>query len=80
MSMAMEEASRRRFDAGLLLCTNELEAIFGRMGWHKLNSDVFMLDEEKGRIQIPAKNITMFYPLGKKQFPPGDIDLAGTDW
>lgn len=80
MSMAMEEASRRRFDVGLLFCTDELEAIYNRMGWHKLNSDVFMLDEEKCKILIPAKNITMYYPLGKRQFPPGDIDLAGTDW
>ena len=80
MSMAMEEASRLRFDAGLLFCTEELVAIYGRMGWRKLHSDVFMLDEEKGKVQIPAKNITMFYPLGKRQFPPGDIDLAGTDW
>jgi len=23
---------------------------------------------------------TMFYPLGKSEFPPGDIDLAGADW
>ena len=75
----MKEASRRRFDAGLLFCTDEMEAIYGRMGWHKLNSDVFMLDKEKGKIKISAKNTTMFYPLGKRQFPPGDMDLAGVD-
>jgi hypothetical protein len=50
------------------------------MGWHKLNSDVLLRDEEKGKIRISVRNITMFYPLGKRQFPPGDIDLAGTDW
>jgi len=80
MSMAMEEAGRLRFDAGLLFCIGELEAVYVRMCWHKLNSDVYMLDEESGKIPIPAKNITMFCPLGKRQFPPGDIDLAGTDW
>ena len=67
----MKEASRCRFDAGLLFCTDEMEAIYGRMGWHKLNSDVFMLDKEKGKIKISTENITMFYPLGKRQFPPG---------
>ena len=80
MSAAMEEATRLRFDAGLLFCIGELEAVYGRMCWEKLDSDVYMLDEESGKTPIPAKNITMFYPLGKRQLPPGDIDLAGTDW
>ncbi len=80
MSTAMEEASGRRFDAGLLFCVDKVEAVYGRMGWRKLDSKVYMLDEEKGRTAIPAKNITMFYPIAKKQFPTGDIDLAGTDW
>jgi hypothetical protein len=80
MLTAMEEASGRGFDAGLLFCVDKVEAVYGRMGWHKLNSNVHMLDEEKGKTAIPAKNITMFYPLGKRKFPPGDIDLSGTDW
>jgi len=80
MSIAMEEANRRGFDAGLLFCLNELKTVYERMGWRELDSDVYMLDEKKGKLLIPAKNITMFYPLAKRQFPPGDIDLAGTDW
>ena len=80
MSAAMEEAARLGFDAGLLFCMGELEAVYGRMCWQKLDSDVYMFDEEGGKIPIPAKNITMFYPLAKRQLPPGDIDLAGTDW
>ena len=35
---------------------------------------------QAGRKLIPAKNIAMFYPLRIKQFPAGDIDLAGSDW
>ncbi len=80
MFIAMEEAIKRRFDAGLLFCIPKLEAVYAGMGWRKLNSDVYMHDEEKGKTPIPAKNITMFYPPGKSQFPPGDVDLAGTDW
>jgi hypothetical protein len=76
----MEEATRLGFDAGLLFCIGELEAVYGRMSWHKLDFDVYMLDAESEKVPIPAKNTTMFYPLAKRQLPPGDIDLAGTDW
>lgn len=80
MSAAMKEASRRGFDAGLLFCIEGLERVYRRMGWRKLSVDVYMLDREKGKVSIPAKNIAMCYPLGERQFPPGDIDLAGIDW
>jgi GNAT superfamily N-acetyltransferase len=80
MSIAMEEANKRGFDAGLLFCVDKLQTVYGRMGWQKLDSDVYMSDDKEGRKLIPAKNITMFCPIGIKQFPPGDIDLVGTDW
>jgi len=80
MSAAMEEANRRGFDAGLLFCVDRLKTVYGRMGWVKLDAAVYMADDREGRILIPAKNIAMFYPLRAKQFPAGDIDLAGTDW
>jgi predicted acetyltransferase len=80
MSIAMEQANNLGFDVGLLFCLDKLRTIYGRMGWHKLDSNVYMSDEKGGKTLIPAKNITMFYPIGTKQFPPGNIDLAGTDW
>jgi len=80
MFIVMEEAIKRRFDAGLLFCIDKLETAYTGMGWQRLNSNVYMLDEERGKTPIPAKNITMYYPPGKSRFPPGDIDLAGTDW
>ncbi len=80
MSITMEQANRHGFDAGLLFCLNRMETVYARMGWHKLDSEVYMRDDKEGKMPIPAKNITMFYPLGIRQFPPGDIDLAGTDW
>ena len=80
MSITMEQANKRGFDAGLLFCLDWFKTVYGRMGWHKLDSAVYMLDDKEGKILIPDKNITMFYPLRTKQFPPGDIDLAGTDW
>ena len=80
MSAAMAEGSRRGFDAGLLFCRKQLEKVYGGMGWRKLDAVVYMTDDKKGKTLIPARNITMFYPLRAKQLPAGDIDLAGADW
>jgi hypothetical protein len=80
MSVAMEEGSRRGCDAGLLFCRKPLEKVYGGMGWQKLDAAVYMADDEKGKTLIPARNITMFYPLRAKKLPAGDIDLAGADW
>jgi GNAT superfamily N-acetyltransferase len=80
MSVVMQEAKRRSFNAGLLFCLPQLEPVYGRMGWSRLDAAVYMADDKENRKLIPAKNITMFYPLRIKQFPAGDIDLAGTDW
>ena len=80
MAIAMDEANKQGFDTGLLFCQKRVQTVYGRMGWHKLDSDVYMSDDKKGKKLIPAKNITMFYPIETRQFPPGDIDLAGTDW
>jgi hypothetical protein len=80
MSVAMKEGSRRNFDAGLLFCRKSLEKLYSSMGWSSINTAVYMTDDEKGKTLIPARNITMFYPLNVMQLPTGDIDLAGTDW
>ncbi len=80
MSAAMDEGSKRSFDAGLLFCREQLEKVYGGMGWRKLDTAVYMTDNTEGKTLIPSRNITMFYPLKAKQLPAGDIDLDGTDW
>lgn len=80
MSAAMDEGNRRSFDAGLLFCREQLEKVYGGMGWRKLDAAVYMTDDKSGKTLIPSRNITMFYPLNAMQLPVGDIDLAGTDW
>ena len=80
MAVAMEQARTRGLDAGLLFCQSRLEAVYKRMGWDKLGAAVYMYDEKRGRMPIPAKNLTMFFPLKVRQFPLGDIDLTGPDW
>ncbi len=80
MSVAMEQGCKRGCDVGLLFCRKQLETIYGGMGWSKLDAAVYMADDKKGKALIPARNITMFYPLTVMQLPAGDIDLAGADW
>ena len=80
MSVAMEEASKRGFDAGLLFCREPLEKVYGEMGWSRLDAAVYKTNEQKSKTLMPPAGITMFYPLTISQFPPGDIDLDGTDW
>ena len=80
MSAAMDEGIRRSFDAGLLFCREQLEKVYGGMGWRKLDTAVYMTDDNNDKTSIPSRNITMFFPLNAKQLPSGDIDLAGTDW
>lgn len=80
MSIAMDEANSRGFEAGLLFCLGQLEKVYRRMGWTKIDVAAYMTDEKKNKISILTKNITMFYPLNKRELPTGDIDLAGTDW
>ena len=29
---------------------------------------------------LPEKNIAMFFPLSKNEFPDGNINLQGNDW
>jgi len=46
MSITMEQANRRGFDTGLLFCLDGLETVYARMGWHKLDSEVYMRDDK----------------------------------
>ena len=50
------------------------------MGWQKIDANVLMKDEQGNSVPIPGKNIAMIYPLKRKDFPSGDVDLDGLDW
>ena len=76
----MKQAMSRNFDVGLLFCLPQLENLYRRMGWTKIESNVYMTNLKNEKVSISAKNITMFYPLKIQDFPAGDIDLAGLDW
>ncbi|MDD5699536.1 MAG: GNAT family N-acetyltransferase [Victivallaceae bacterium] len=81
MSAAMEEAERRNFDAGLLYCVPKLERVYAKCGWWLLaEREVVRIDENENQVPLPAKNITMFFPLKVRTFPDGNINLRGNDW
>jgi predicted N-acetyltransferase YhbS len=81
MTLAMEEAYRRSIDLGILFCTPDLVLLYGAVGWRLLDArPVTRIDEEGFPQPLPAKNVTMFHPLRRKDMPPGDIHLQGNDW
>jgi hypothetical protein len=41
---------------------------------------VTRIDENGFAQPLPAKNVTMIYPLRRSVIPPGDIHLQGNDW
>jgi hypothetical protein len=81
MRMSMEEAERRRMDAGLLFCIPALEKLYARTGWQTLSPRPVWATRSGGeRYRLDEKNILMFHPLLHHAFPEGEIDLNGDDW
>ena len=81
MSAAINEARRRGLDFGLLFCTPEIGRKYARQGWQRLyRRNVTRIDEEGRPQPLPAKNVTLYYPLANRRMPPGDLDLLGNDW
>lgn len=78
---AMEEAARRAFECGLLFCVPELAKLYSDCRWRILPRErVVRVDEEGREVELPPKNIAMYFPLKRSAFPPGPIHLQGNDW
>lgn len=78
---AMEEARRRGLEFGLLFCTPAIGRIYESQGWFYLAPrTILRIDAQGAEIPLPEKNITMFYPLRRIDFPAGTIHLQGNDW
>jgi GNAT superfamily N-acetyltransferase len=80
MEIAIAEAKRCGLDAGLLFCLPVLEKLYSRMGWHFIDTQVMVRDEQGRPAPLPEKNIVMIIPLNSREFPEGKIDLMGPDW
>ena len=80
MAVALDEAKRRAFDAGMLFCVPYLEKVYARTGWHTSHEPVARIDEHGNETGLPAENITMVIPIVLEAFPNGPIHLQGNDW
>ena len=81
MSAALEEARERGMEFGLLFCSPDIGQKYARQGWQLLEDRrVTRVDEEGQSRPLPPKNVTMFYPLGGRGLPLGDLHLLGNDW
>lgn len=81
MKASMVEAGKLGHDYGLLFCVPELEKFYAICKWRLLpDRKATRVDETGQEVDLPSKNITMYYPLGRSEFPAGDIHLQGNDW
>lgn len=81
MSVAMDVALHRGLDLGLLFCSREIAVKYARIQWRLLEArNATRIDENGCPASLPAKNVTMVYPLRRSEAPPGDIHLLGNDW
>jgi len=80
MNAAVGEAKRRGIPLGLLFCTPQLEQLYHRMGWRKVDVVVWMRDENGNRVKLTDKNIAMCLDFAGNPLPRGPLDLQGRDW
>jgi len=81
MKTAMAGARDQGLDCGLLFCAPRIEKVYAFIGWRTLHDvQVVRIDESGREAPIPDKNITMFLPLNRSEFPPGRVHLQGNDW
>ena len=81
LNVFAEEGCKREYDFGLLLCLPEIQNIYSRCGWRTLNERKIIRTDENGHdVPIPEKNIGMYLPLVRTDFPDGVIHLQGNDW
>jgi predicted acetyltransferase len=80
LTLAMEEAKTRNFDVGLLFTHSPTNKIYLRNNWIELDNTRITRLEDGTEMQMPPKNIAMFHPLNRDDFPKGDINLLGDKW
>jgi hypothetical protein len=64
-----------------LFCTPEIARKYAHLHWQTLDGPtVTRVDEFGWERPLPKKNVTMYFPLARNDFPRGDIHLLGNDW
>jgi predicted N-acetyltransferase YhbS len=81
MTTAMREAGKRKLECGLLFCLPVLQRVYARTGWVTLPTrPIYATSASNGRYLLEDKNVLMFHPLSRTDFPAHPIDLRGDDW
>lgn len=80
LKAVMEEAGKRQFELGFLFTTEGIKKVYGRNGWIEIEGCAVVRVEKGEEIVMPADIVKMYYPLKRKEFPPGDIHLCGDKW
>ncbi len=81
MEQARHAMMVNHLDAGLLFCNEPLVKVYKRCEWRLLEgAKVNCLDESGRAVTLPKGSLAMWLPVGKEQWPVGDIDLCGSDW
>lgn len=81
LTAAMDEARRRQLDYGILFCVANSVPLYARCGWRRLfDTPVVRVDTDGQEKPLVEGNLPMWLPLGKQDFPSGEIHLQGNDW
>jgi len=77
---AMVEAKKLGFDFSMLFTSEPIKKVYARNGWIEITDRKFIRVEASQEIALPEESIKMYYPLGEKAFPDGDVHLQGDKW
>ena len=80
LKTAMAEAKRKGFDFGLLFTGEKNKKVYARNGWVQINEQKFIRIEDGREIERSPEAVNMYYPVRKKVFPAGTVNLQGNDW
>ena len=80
LKAVMTEAQKGTFEVGLLFTTELIKKVYARNGWIEIKGQKFIRVENELEFAMPAESVKMYYPLKRKDFPPGDVHLRGDKW
>ena len=81
LDTAMAEAKDRGADFGVLFCVADLVEVYGRCEWKQLSDRPFgRVDLDGAERPLVEGNVPMWLPLGRSEFPAGEVYLCGNDW
>lgn len=80
LNAAMDEAEKAGFDFGLLFTGESIKKVYEQAGWIEITGQKFVYIQESRQLEMAKEQVQMYYPLGRKDFPPGLVNLLGVDW